>query len=86
MVARRRLKRPPRRTAHLTPHRARVSLVEAAGIERVTAGVDRDVEIMRDELDREDDRREHVAAEELEDDDTEQEAESGQIGEKVAGD
>lgn len=86
MVARRRLKRPPRRTAHLSPHRARVSLVEAAGVERVTAGVDRDVEIMRDELDREEDCREHAVTEDMEDDDTEQEAESVQIGEKVAGD
>ena len=30
MVARRRLKRPPRRAAHLKAHRARVSLAEAA--------------------------------------------------------
>ena len=86
MVARRRLKRPPRRNAHLSPHRARVSLVEAAGVERVTAGVDRDVENMRDELDKDDDRRENVVTEEIEDDDTEQEGESAQIGEKVAGD
>ena len=32
MVARRRLKRPPRRSAHLAPHRARVSLAQAAGV------------------------------------------------------
>jgi hypothetical protein len=58
MVARRRLKRPPKRSAHLAPHRARVSLAEAAGVERVTPKVDKDVEQMRVEMKREDDRRE----------------------------
>ena len=53
MVARRRLKRPPKRSAHLSPHRARVSLAEAAGVERVTAKVDADVEQMRVEMKRE---------------------------------
>ncbi|KAI0269900.1 hypothetical protein BC834DRAFT_819931 [Gloeopeniophorella convolvens] len=56
MVARRRLKRPPRRAAHLAKHRARVSLVEAAGIERVTQRVDEEVAHMRDEIERSEDR------------------------------
>ncbi|KAI0322039.1 hypothetical protein OF83DRAFT_1096383 [Amylostereum chailletii] len=56
MVARRRLKRPPRRAAHLAKHRARVSLAEAAGIERVTPRVDEEVAHMRDEIEREEDR------------------------------
>ena len=87
MVARRRLRRPPRRTAHLSPHRARVSLAEAAGVERVTPKVDREVRDMRDELERDDERREHQDIGEAGDDEeTEHEAESAQIGEKVAGD
>ncbi|KAF7365268.1 Usp domain-containing protein [Mycena venus] len=56
MVARRRLKRPPRRSAHLATHRAHVSLAEA-GIDRVAPKVDADVQVMREELQREDDRR-----------------------------
>ncbi|KAG7443093.1 uncharacterized protein BT62DRAFT_954022 [Guyanagaster necrorhizus] len=56
MVARRRLKRPPRRSAHLAKHRAHVSLAEA-GIDRVAAKVDQDVKVMRDEIQRDDDRR-----------------------------
>ncbi|KAG6335974.1 hypothetical protein ID866_3127 [Astraeus odoratus] len=56
MVTRRRLKRPPKRSAHLTQHRARVSLVEAAQIDRVAAKVDQDVAVMRDEMQRENDR------------------------------
>lgn len=52
MVARRRLKRPPRRSAHLSTHRTHVSLAEA-GIDRVASRVDRDVKVMRDELERE---------------------------------
>jgi hypothetical protein len=56
MVARRRLKRPPRRSAHLTKHRARVTLAEAAGIERVTPRVDEEVANMRDEIERSEDR------------------------------
>ena len=52
MVARRRLKRPPRRSAHLAKHRARVSLAEAAGVERVTPRVDEEVAHMRDEIER----------------------------------
>ncbi|KAH9080476.1 hypothetical protein EDB83DRAFT_2539774 [Lactarius deliciosus] len=55
MVARRRLKRPPRRSAHLAKHRARVSLAEAAGIERVTQRVDEEVANMRDQIERSED-------------------------------
>jgi hypothetical protein len=50
MVARRRLKRPPRKAAHLAKHRTRVSLAEAAGVERVTQRVDEEVAHMRDEI------------------------------------
>ncbi|KAF5382610.1 hypothetical protein D9615_002964 [Tricholomella constricta] len=56
MVARRRLKRPPRRSAHLSTHRTHVSLAEA-GIDRVAPKVDEDVQVMRDEIKRDDDRR-----------------------------
>ncbi|TFY67872.1 hypothetical protein EVJ58_g1353 [Rhodofomes roseus] len=53
MVARRRLKRPPRRSAHLAPHRARVSLAQAAGVDRMAPKVDQDVADMRDQMQRE---------------------------------
>ncbi|KAF8650141.1 hypothetical protein AX16_005376 [Volvariella volvacea WC 439] len=56
MIARRRLKRPPRRSAHLSKHRAHVSLAEA-GIDRVAAKVDQDVKVMRDAIQRDDERR-----------------------------
>ncbi|KIY67139.1 hypothetical protein CYLTODRAFT_397741 [Cylindrobasidium torrendii FP15055 ss-10] len=56
MVARRRLKRPPKRSAHLLKNRAHVKLAEA-GIDRVAAKVDQDVKVMRDEIQRDDDRR-----------------------------
>lgn len=56
MVARRRLKRPPRRSAHLAKHRTHVSLAEA-GIDRVAAKVDEEVKVMRDEMQREDMKR-----------------------------
>lgn len=56
MVARRRLKRPPRRSAHLAKDRARVSLAVAAGIERVTQRVDEEVAHMRDQIERSEDR------------------------------
>jgi hypothetical protein len=56
MVARRRLKRPPRKSAHLSTHRAHVSLAEA-GIDRVAAKVDEDVQVMRNEIQKEDNRR-----------------------------
>jgi len=55
MVARRRLKRPPKRSAHLAKHRVHVSLAEA-GIDRVAPRVDQDVQVMRDEMAR-DERR-----------------------------
>jgi hypothetical protein len=54
-VARRRLKRPPRRSAHLLKNRARVSLAEA-GIDRVAPKVAQDVKTMRDQLVRDDER------------------------------
>lgn len=57
-VARRRLKRPPRRSAHLTKNRVHVSLAEA-GIDRVAPKVDQDVAVMRDEIQRDEDRRDH---------------------------
>lgn len=82
MVARRRLKRPARRSAHLSPHRARVSLAEAAGVERVTPKVDQEVEHMRDQLERDDERREEEAEE---DGDTEIDGDTP-LGRKVAGD
>ncbi|KAF8908912.1 hypothetical protein CPB84DRAFT_1766327 [Gymnopilus junonius] len=56
MVARRRLKRPPRKSAHLSTHRAHVSLSEA-GIDRVAAKVDEDVQHMREEISKDDSRR-----------------------------
>ncbi|KAI8969617.1 hypothetical protein BD414DRAFT_510883 [Trametes punicea] len=56
MVARRRLKRPPRRAAHLKAHRARVSLAQAA-IDTVASKVDQDVANMRSEIERDDERR-----------------------------
>jgi hypothetical protein len=56
MVARRRLKRPPKRSAHLAKHRVHVSLAEA-GIDRVAAKVDHAVAVMRDEMQRVDERR-----------------------------
>jgi len=56
MVARRRLKRPPKRSAHLSSQRQHVKLSEA-GIDRVAAKVDQDVKVMRDEMQKEDSRR-----------------------------
>lgn len=53
MVARRRLKRPPKKNAHLSTHRVHVSLAEA-GIDRVAAKVDQDVQVMRDEIQKDD--------------------------------
>lgn len=50
MVARRRLKRPPRKSAHLTQHRARVSLAEAAGKDIMARKVDQDVAALRDQM------------------------------------
>jgi hypothetical protein len=56
MVARRRLKRPPKKSAHLSTRRTHVSLAEA-GIDRVAARVDQDVQVMRDEIEKDDKRR-----------------------------
>ncbi|KAF5369331.1 hypothetical protein D9758_002529 [Tetrapyrgos nigripes] len=56
MVARRRLKRPPRKQAHLTARTTHVSLAEA-GIDRVAAKVDEDVKVMRDAVRRDDEER-----------------------------
>ena len=56
MVARRRLKRPPKKSAHLSTRRTHVSLAEA-GIDRVAAKVDQDVQDMRNEIEKDDKRR-----------------------------
>lgn len=86
MVARRRLKKPPRRAAHLAQHRARVSLAEAAGIDRMASKVDQDVAALRDQMaqdEKEHDPHEpppHNPDEDLED------VEEDLIGGKVAGD
>jgi hypothetical protein len=61
-VARRRLRRPPRRSAHLAKNRTHVSLAEA-GIDRVVPKVDHDVKVMLDEMEKEDDRDRFTAAE-----------------------
>ncbi|KZT12118.1 adenine nucleotide alpha hydrolases-like protein [Laetiporus sulphureus 93-53] len=89
MVARRRLKRPPRRSAHLAPHRARVSLAQAAGVDRVAPKVDQDVAEMRDQIERENEESRARAAsgappqvEVEEDPDLELD---DQLGRKVAG-
>lgn len=55
-VARRRLKRPPKKSAHLSTRRSHVSLAEA-GIDRVAAKVDEDVQVMRDEIQKDETRR-----------------------------
>lgn len=56
MVARRRLKRPPKKSAHLSTRRTHVSLAEAV-IDRVAGRVDQDVQVMRNEIERDDKRR-----------------------------
>lgn len=55
-MARRRLRRPPRRSAHLTKNRVHVSLADAV-IDRVAPKVDQDVAVMRDEIQRDEARR-----------------------------
>lgn len=89
-VARRRLKRPPRRSAHLTKNRVHVSLAEA-GIDRVAPKVDQDVAVMRDQIQRDEDRRdsgiedaERDGIEEEDGDGVEVDEEDSQ-GHKVAG-
>ena len=97
MVARRRLKRPPRKNAHLSTHRTHVSLAEA-GIDRVAAKVDEDVQALRDALQadegrrdggpgsREDPRFASVAeGEAVEEGEDEDEADDEPVGVKVAG-
>lgn len=79
MVARRRLKRPPRRSAHLATHRTHVSLAEA-GIDRVAPKVDADVQVMRDELQRDDERRDAEVGK------VEEEAEAYEEAEEELGD
>ncbi|TFK28013.1 hypothetical protein FA15DRAFT_665772 [Coprinopsis marcescibilis] len=56
MVARRRLKRPAKKAAHLSKHRTHVKLADA-GIDRVAGKVDEDVHAMKDELHKEDQRK-----------------------------
>ncbi|KAI0648037.1 hypothetical protein C8Q79DRAFT_547965 [Trametes meyenii] len=94
MVARRRLKRPPRRAAHLKAHRARVSLAQAA-IDRVASKVDQDVANMRSEIERDDERRSEGHTDVEDDVDTEVEGDAPRtespqpqeaFGQKVAGD
>ncbi|PCH40073.1 hypothetical protein WOLCODRAFT_136641 [Wolfiporia cocos MD-104 SS10] len=85
MVARRRLKRPPRRSAHLAPHRARVSLAQAAGIDRMAPKVDQDVAEMRDQIEREDEDRRNGAQTDVEEEAEEGEGLEDQLGRKVAG-
>lgn len=87
-VARRRLKRPPRRSAHLATHRARVSLAQAAGIDRVAPRVDQDVAVMREQVERDDDRREEGTIDDNADDDPDTEVEGDTtppLGRKVPG-
>ncbi|KAJ7626663.1 hypothetical protein DFH06DRAFT_1007234 [Mycena polygramma] len=88
MVARRRLKRPPRRSAHLATHRTHVSLAEA-GIDRVAPKVDADVQVMRDELQRDDARRDAEGSGKVEEDGDVYEEVDDEVGDdpgvKVAG-
>jgi len=55
MVARR-LKRPPKESAHLSTRRTQVSLAKAV-IDRVAGRVDQDVEVMPNETEKDDKRR-----------------------------
>ena len=101
MVARRRLKRPPKKSAHLATRR-HVSLAEA-GIDRVAARVDEDVQVMKNEIEKEDKRRlekrrgsrddgrfenlnEGDLVEEEEEEDHEDENDDVEVGVKDAGD
>lgn len=100
MVARRRLKRPPKKSAHLSTRRTHVSLAEA-GIDRVAARVDEDIQVMRDEIEKDDKRRlekrrgsrddarfENLNEGDLmeEEEDNEDENDDVEVGVKVAGD
>jgi hypothetical protein len=86
MVARRRLKRPPRGAAHLDPRRAqpRVRLAQA-GIDRVASRVDQDVAHMRDEVNEDDARRDAQGPQPQEAEDEDEEDEPPE-GTKVPGD
>ncbi|KAG6850279.1 hypothetical protein H0H93_015536 [Arthromyces matolae] len=84
MVARRRLKRPPRRSAHLSTHRTHVSLAEA-GIDRVVHKVDEDVQVMREEIQRDDDRRNGQGVEMGEEDEEEGDHDDGDYHEEEIG-
>ncbi|KAJ8456735.1 hypothetical protein ONZ45_g18599 [Pleurotus djamor] len=87
MVARRRLKRAPRRSAHLAKHRTHVSLAEA-GIDRVAAKVDHDVQVMRDEMQREEEedreRNAHHVIDEEPPDDAEADDDDGPEGDVIS--
>ena len=97
MVARRRLKRPPRKNAHLSTHRTHVSLAEA-GIDRVAAKVDEDVQALRDALQADESRRDGgpgsredprfaavAEGEVVEEGEDEDEADDEPVGVKVSG-
>ena len=77
MVARRRLRRPPKKSAHLSKNRVHVKLAEA-GIDRVAGKVDQDVKDMRDQIEQDDNRRT--------DGHTDEEREALQIEEDSSGD
>lgn len=84
-VARRRLKRPPKRAAHLAPHRPRTSLANA-NIDTVASRVDQDVAHMREEVGRdEDSRHEPGGGVVVEEDDEDEDAPDGDEPRKVAG-
>jgi hypothetical protein len=89
MVARRRLRRPPRGNAHLDPRRAqpRVKLAEA-GIDRVASRVDQDVAHMREEVAEDEERRDNRAPPPSapDEDDEDEDADVEVEGRKVAGD
>jgi hypothetical protein len=91
MVARRRLKRPPRAAAHLDPRRAqpRVRLAQA-GIDKVVSRVDQDVAHMREEVQEDDERRDAPGhshgPQQVEEDDGDDDDDEVQEGTKVRGD
>ncbi|KZT73739.1 hypothetical protein DAEQUDRAFT_721194 [Daedalea quercina L-15889] len=87
MVARRRLKRPQRVCSAVAPHRARVSLAQAAGVDRMAPKVDQDVANMRDQMQREEEDGKDAGPHPEADDDPDVEAEGVEdaLGRKVAG-
>jgi len=82
MVARRRLKRPPRRSANLTKNRVHVPLAEA-GIDKVASKVDQDGATMRDQIERDEENREGGMVEEDRDHADEEEGEVEGEGNEV---